>query len=272
MNVPIFTVDAFTSEPFRGNPASVCLPDAPKSDAWMQGVAAEMNHAETAFLHQGRLRWFTPKVEVDLCGHATLATAHVLWETGRLGPRDAAKFETRSGTLTAGRKSGGGGPGDEREIELDFPSMPAQRAEAPPGLIESLGVKPLFVGRNRFDWFVEVASEAEVRAASPDFARLKAIPARGVMLTSLASPANAKSFDFVSRFFAPAAGIDEDPVTGSAHCCLAPFWCERLRRDELLGFQASARGGFVRVKQAGERVLLGGRAVTVLRGELAAES
>jgi len=269
VNVPIFTVDAFTSEPFRGNPASVCLLDALRSDAWMQGVAAEMNHAETAFLDQGRLRWFTPKVEVDLCGHATLATAHVLWESGRLAARDTAKFETRSGTLTAARKNGGGGDG---EIELDFPSVPAQRADAPPGLIESLGVKPRFVGRNRFDWFVEVASEAEVRAASPDFARLKAIPARGVILTSLADPANAKSFDFVSRFFAPAAGIDEDPVTGSAHCCLAPYWCERLRRDELLGFQASERGGFVRVKQAGERVLLGGRAVTVLRGELAAES
>jgi PhzF family phenazine biosynthesis protein len=272
MAFPILTVDAFTAEPFRGNPAAVCLLPSPRDDAWMQAVAAEMNLAETAFLHPEstlasgrgsdgrlmRLRWFTPKLEVDLCGHATLAAAHVLWDTGRLPANEIARFQTRSGLLTAAKR------GDE--IELDFPVEPATAAEAPAGLLEALGAKARFVGRNRMDWLVEVDSEATLRALAPDFVKLKPFKTRGVIVTS---PSSTTGIDFVSRFFAPAAGIDEDPVTGSAHCCLAPFWSQRLKREELVGYQASARGGVVRTKIAGARVLLSGRAVIVVRGELA---
>jgi len=268
MSQPIQVVDAFTAEPFRGNPAAVCVLSSPRDEGWMQAVAAEMNLAETAFLHpEGatargeptmRLRWFTPKVEVDLCGHATLAAGHVLWETRRLASSEVARFQTRSGLLTATRH------GDE--IELDFPAEPATAATAPEGMLEALGVAARFVGRNRMDWLVEIDSEATLRALAPDFMKLKAFKTRGVMVTS---PSSTKGIDFVSRFFAPAAGIDEDPVTGSAHCCLAPYWSQKLRRDELVGYQASARGGVVRTKVAGARVLLSGRAVTTLRGELA---
>jgi len=264
MGIAIHTVDAFTAEPFRGNPAAVCLLAAPRDAGWMQSVAAEMNLAETAFVHpEGgalRLRWFTPKVEVDLCGHATLAAAHVLWQTGRLGPGERARFETRSGALVAARR------GDE--IELDFPATPVHAAKPPPELLPALRIAPgaaRFTGRSRFDWLVEVGSEAEVRALAPDFALLRPVGGRGVIVTSAAAAAG---FDFVSRFFAPAAGIDEDPVTGSAHCALAPYWGGRLRRDAMAGWQASARGGAVGVRLAGDRVLLYGRAVTVLRCEL----
>jgi PhzF family phenazine biosynthesis protein len=262
MSTPLFQVDAFTDRPFAGNPAAVCLLPGPRDAAWLQSVAAEMNLSETAFLHLGgegfRLRWFTPTVEVDLCGHATLASAHVLWETGLLAPDEGARFFTRSGLLTAERR--------EEWIELDFPAEPAAAAEAPPGLVEALGVTPRCVGRNRMDYLVEAESEAVVRSLEPDLALLRTVSARGVIVTSRA--AKRTVYDFVSRFFAPQSGIDEDPVTGSAHCCLGPYWSERLGKNDLVGYQASARGGVVRVRVGGERVILGGQAVTVLRGEL----
>jgi PhzF family phenazine biosynthesis protein len=260
--IPLHWVDAFTSEAFRGNPAAICLLESARDAAWMQAVAAEMNLAETAFVQREgdafRLRWFTPKVEVDLCGHATLAAAHVLWESERLAASEPARFETRSGRLTATRARDGA-------IEMDFPAEPASAAPPPAGLLESLRAKARFVGRNRMDWFVELDSEAAVRALAPDFAALRKVPTRGVIVTA---PSSTPGFDFVSRFFAPAAGIDEDPVTGSAHCCLAPYWSSKLGRPSLVGFQASPRGGVVRTRAEGARVILGGSAVTILRAEL----
>lgn len=227
----------------------------------MQNVAREMNLSETAFLlRQGdgfSLRWFTPAVEVDLCGHATLASAHILWEIGLLSPNESARFQTRSGLLTAQRQ------GDW--IEMDFPAEPAKPADAPPELAAALGIEPRFVGRNRFDYLVEVDSEEAVRIMQPDFNLLRAVPTRGVIATSRA---DSPEYDFVSRFFAPTVGIHEDPVTGSAHCCLGPFWRDRLGKEELIAYQASARGGIVRVHVRGDRVLLGGQAVTIWRGEL----
>ena len=261
MRLPLFQVDAFTNQPFAGNPAAVCLLDEPGDPAWMQQVAREMNLAETAFLVKQAdgysLRWFTPAVEVDLCGHATLASAHVLWEQGYLSPGDQARFHTKSGLLTAEQQ------GDW--IELNFPAKPEEPAESIPGLAEALGTTPVYVGMSQFDCLVEVESEAVVRGIQPDFARLSAIPARGVIVTSQAST---PGYDFVSRFFGPRVGVPEDPVTGSAHCVLSPFWSARLGRAELIGYQASARGGMVRARLDGERVRLGGQAVTVLRGEL----
>ena len=266
MTLPIIQVDAFTDEPFAGNPAAVCvLPDA-RDAAWMQRVAREMNLAETAFLrHRSNdgasfdLRWFTPTTEVDLCGHATLASAHVLWESGQVDPAQMLSFHTKSGVLTATRQ------GDW--IELDFPATPEQPAEPPVGLVEALRVVPQYVGKSRFDYLVLVDNEAAVRAIAPDFTQLRSVPARGVIVTSRA---DTQGWDFVSRFFAPAAGIDEDPVTGSAHCCLAPFWTERLHKKDMVARQVSARGGTVKVRLDGDRVRLGGQAVTVLRGELLA--
>jgi PhzF family phenazine biosynthesis protein len=222
-----------------------------------------MNLSETAFLRERPdgfgLRWFTPAVEVDLCGHATLAAAHVLWETGRLDPAAAARFHTRSGLLTAIRR------GDW--IELDFPSTPNEPAEAPPGLLEALGAVPRYVGRNRFDYLVELEGEDAVRNLRPDFTRLGAVAARGIIVTSRSATPDR---DFVSRFFAPASGVNEDPVTGSAHCALAPFWSRRLKRDKFVAHQISQRGGVLKVQLDGARVRLGGQAVTVLRGELLA--
>ena len=261
MEIPIYQVDAFTDRPFAGNPAAVCVLDRPADTGWMQHVAAEMNLSETAFLYaEGdgfRLRWFTPTVEVDLCGHATLASAHVLWTTGYLWTSEEARFYTNSGLLTARQVDGW--------IEMDFPAVPAQPAEPLPGLIEGLGVTPLATARNQFDYLVEVATEEEIRNLTPDFARLRPLDMRGVMVTCRS--ANSR-YDFVSRFFGPGAGINEDPVTGSAHCCLGPYWGERLGKTELIGYQASPRGGVVRVRLAGDRVLLGGQAVMVLRGTL----
>ncbi|MGH7475433.1 MAG: PhzF family phenazine biosynthesis protein [Longimicrobiales bacterium] len=254
-------VDAFTDEPFRGNPAAVLVLDQAVSGAWMQAVAREMNLSETAFLRRRdngwQLRWFTPTVEVDLCGHATLASAHALWEEGHAAAEAELRFETRSGPLAARRT------GDW--IELDFPAEPATACEAPAGLAEALGARPVSVARNRFDLLVLLDSETELNELAPDFRALRAVANRGVIVTSRTERGEA---DFVSRFFAPAVGIDEDPVTGSVHCCLAPFWAERLGRDELTGYQASARGGTVRVAVRGARVLLFGQAITVLRGEL----
>ncbi len=263
MGIPISGVDAFTERAFAGNPAAVCVLAEAREDSWFRAVAAEMNLAETAFLlpeeGEWRLRWFTPTVEVDLCGHATLASAHELWETGRADPAAPLVFRTKSGRLSASRH----GPA----IELDFPADPPSPAPAPPGLLESLGVAARPVVRGRFDFLVEFESEAVLRGLRPDFHALAAAggEARGVIVTA---PSSDPEFDFVSRFFAPAAGIDEDPVTGSAHCCLGPFWAARLGKTSLVGFQASRRGGVVSVRLGGGRAYLGGRAVTVWRGEL----
>lgn len=261
MALTILQVDAFTDTPFRGNPAAVCVLPAPRDEAWMQAVALEMNLSETAFLVRRDdaygLRWFTPTIEVALCGHATLASAHVLWEDGHLPAAREARFHTKSGLLTAARA------GDW--IELDFPAKPETAAPPPPGLTEALGAAPKYVGKNQFDYLVELDAEETVRGLAPDHTALAKLPVRGVMVTSRATTA---PYDFVSRFFAPGSGIPEDPVTGSAHCALGPFWAGRLGRTELLAYQASPRGGVVRVRVAGDRVKLGGRAVTVLRGEL----
>jgi PhzF family phenazine biosynthesis protein len=258
----LLQIDAFTSEAFRGNPAAVCLLDHTADEEWMQSVAGEMNLSETAFVTKQDdgfgLRWFTPTVEVALCGHATLASAHALWEERILESGETARFHTKSGLLTATRLGS--------RIELDFPATSAEEEIAPDGLLQSLKITdPLFVGRNRFDILVEVSSEGELRALIPDHAQLRRLPVRGVIVTSRSS---VSTFDFVSRFFAPGSGVDEDPVTGSAHCCLTPYWAPKLGRTEMTAFQASARGGVVHVRLAGDRVKLGGDAVTVLRGEL----
>jgi len=266
MTQTIYQVDAFADRPFAGNPAGVCLLPGPAEEAWMQAVAREMNLSETAFLVRGadgdgfNLRWFTPAVEVKLCGHATLASAHILWQTGALQPGEQARFHTLSGLLTAEQR------GDW--IEMDFPAKPEQAADSPAGLAEALGAAPRYVGRNVFDYLVELEDEAAVRGLKPDFTALGKLPVRGVIVTARSS---SPGFDFVSRFFAPAVGINEDPVTGSAHCCLTPFWAKRLGKDEMTAFQASARGGTVRVRLAGDRVRLSGQAVTVLHCELVAE-
>jgi PhzF family phenazine biosynthesis protein len=261
MALTITQIDAFTDRPFAGNPAAVCMLGEPPVDSWMQLLAREMNLSETAFLlpRDGGfgLRWFTPTVEVDLCGHATLASAHFLWEQGHLPANQPARFHTRSGLLTAEKQG--------TWIEMDFPATPAEHDTSAVVLESALRVKACYVGRTRFDYVVEADSEETIRAIKPDFGALGRLEARGVIVTSRAS---GSGYDFVSRFFAPAFGIDEDPVTGSAHCCLGPFWKERLGRDNLVGFQASARGGFVRTRCVGDRVRISGQAVTVLRGEL----
>ena len=279
MKQPIVQVDAFTDQPFRGNPAAVCILEQERSEAWMQAVAQEMNLAETAFLlplssqedAQGRayrLRWFTPLVEVDLCGHATLASAHVLWEEGHATYGETLRFHTRSGILTASRAG--------QTITLDFPAEPAEPTPTPPGLLEALRISPVWIGRNRMDYLVEVSDAGTLNSIRPDMGLLSQIPCRGIIVTaparnnadngSLSMPH--PGIDFVSRFFAPAVGVDEDPVTGSAHCCLGPYWAERLQKLELTGYQASSRGGVVQIRLDGDRVKLGGRAVTILRGEL----
>lgn len=259
--IPLFQVDAFTDKPFAGNPAAVCLLDAPRPDQWLQLVAREMNLSETAFVLRREdgdygLRWFTPQVEVDLCGHATLATAHVLFSQGLAGD-DQVRFHTRSGVLTASK-------GEPGWLELDFPAEPPREMELDPAIIQALGVNPLFTGGNRFDYLVEVDGAGVVRSLTPDMALLASVTERGVMVTA---PGEG-GCDFVSRFFAPRIGVPEDPVTGSAHCCLGPFWQQRLGRDMMLGRQISPRGGQVRVTMKGDRVLLGGQAVTVLAGNL----
>ena len=261
---PLFQIDAFTSEAFRGNPAAVCLLDTPHDERWMQQVAAEMNLSETAFVEPRadgfNLRWFTPVAEVNLCGHATLASAHVLWETGRLKLSETARFHTRSGVLTATH--------DGQWIELNFPVVAPEPVTAPPGLLEALGVAPgdaRYVGRGGTDYVIEVGAEAAVRDMRPDFVRLAGVECRGVTVTARSVDG---ACDFVSRFFAPKVGINEDPVTGSAHCRLVPYWSAKLGRVEMLAHQVSARGGVLLVKLDGDRVRMAGRAVTVLRGDL----
>lgn len=269
MAIPLFQVDAFTSRTFAGNPAAVCLLDGPAEADWMQSVAQEMNLSETAFLYPVadgfHLRWFTPAAEVALCGHATLASAHVLWSAGVLPVGAQARFHTLSGLLTADQIPGTEEDGpDDSWIELDFPAKPVTPAEAPPDLLESLGVQPTFIGRSQFDYLLELPSPAYVRSIEPDFTRLKKVPARGVIVTA-ASP---HPFDFISRFFAPAVGVNEDPVTGSAHTSLTPYWSAILGKTHLTAFQASGRGGVLRLRLKNDRVGIAGQAVTVFTGQL----
>ena len=262
MGLPLFHVDAFTQTPFAGNSAAVCILDKPRDETWLQQVASEMNLAATAFLYPQEdgysLRWFSAKVELELCGHGTLASAHTLWEQGYLANDAQARFYTRGGFLTAKQ--------DGEWIELNFPAKPEVAAEPLTVLKESLGVTPHYVGKSQLDYLVELESEEIVRSIQPDFGQLATLPARGIIITAAANAGS--EYDFVSRFFCPSVGINEDPVTGSAHCALSPFWSKRLGRAQLTGYQASERGGIVRVQFDGDRVHLGGQAITVLRGQL----
>jgi predicted PhzF superfamily epimerase YddE/YHI9 len=263
MPIRIVTVDAFTDVPFAGNPAAVCVLPEPRPEEWMRNVAREMNLSETAFLLPNEdgfhLRWLTPAVEVDLCGHATVASAHVLWQDGHLPDGRQARFHTRSGLLLADRRG--------EWIELDFPIKIATVAEPPAELLPALGVKALAVAKNAFDYLVEVESEEILRGMSPDHSTLRKIPVRGVIVTSRSST---DGFDFISRFFAPGSGIDEDPVTGSSHTALGPYWAGKLGKVEMTGYQASARGGVVRVRLNEDRIILGGQAVTVMDAQFLA--
>ena len=270
MEIPILQIDAFTAEAFKGNPAAVCLLDRSHPDDWMQRVAAEMNLSETAFVLPRSvredgfdLRWFTPLMELPLCGHATLASAQALWETGKLAAGEDARFHTRSGLLIAKRVGA--------RIEMDFPSLPVQDAALPKDVQKALGAVPRYTGRacgqggSEKNFLLEFETEEVVRGLQPNYSLLREAAETGVIVTARASSGQ---YDFVSRFFAPYAGIDEDPVTGSAHCSLAPYWSERLDKSEMIGYQASARGGVVHVRMSDGRVFLGGEAVTVLRGSL----
>ena len=257
----IFQVDAFTQQPFSGNPAAVCLLKSAADVAWMQHLAAEMNLAETAFVFPDadrfQLRWFTPTVEVDLCGHATLATSHILWETGQVGEKDPCVFDSKSGELRAQRIAD--------QIQLDFPISPVSEKAAPAGLLQALSVPVQFVGMSQFDYLVEVDSVATLRSIKPDMQGLINLGSRGVIVTCRDETGE---FDFVSRFFAPAVGVDEDPVTGSAHCALSHYWMKKLQKNCLNAWQASPRGGGMQVSVEGDRVKLLGQAITIFRGEL----
>ncbi len=266
MGQTITQVDAFTNTPFQGNPAAVCVLPAPRSEDWMQKVAQEMNLSETAFLVRQddgyNLRWFTPTVEVPLCGHATLASAHVLWSEGYLSSETAARFYTKSGLLIAHKK--------EEWIELDFPVNRSEVTILSLELHQALGIpieSIMSVMKNSLAYLVEVESEEWVRKIQPNFELLKALPISKTIVTSLTNKDS--EYDFISRFFAPGAGINEDPVTGAAHCCLAPFWRDRLNKDQFLAYQASSRGGVLKITyDGGSRVCISGQAVTILKGEL----
>lgn len=267
MKQTIIQVDAFTDQPFQGNPAAVCVLEEPADEAWMQNVAQEMNLSETAFVIKGKdgfnLRWFTPTTEVPLCGHATLATAHALWSEGHLAKEKSAQFNTLSGLLIANFVSSDQGDW----IELDFPANLSTETAAPPDLITALGVPLKAVQKNSLGYLVEVDSAQIVRDLKPNFSLLKTLAIPDVVVTSLAEQNT--DYDFVSRFFAPGLGIDEDPVTGAAHCCLAPYWRSKLGKDRFLAQQVSARGGVIKVNyDGGSRVLLQGQALTILRGEI----
>ena len=261
MGRKIYQVDAFTDSPFKGNPAGVCLLDHTVPDEWMKNVASEMNLSETAFLYPEddgfRLRWFTPKVEVDLCGHATLASAHILWEKEILKPGEQAKFFTRSGLLTAKK--------DGDWIILDFPSLAPVEIPVPEALKLIIQTDILYLGKSRFDWLVEIADEDFLRNFIPDCSAITRLPVRGLILTS-----RSRKYDFVSRFFVPAVGVNEDPVTGSAHSVLTPYWAVKLGKNELFAYQASLRGGELKLWNRGDRVGIGGQAVTVMEIDLLA--
>lgn len=262
MSLTIWQVDAFTDKPYQGNPAGVCILEKPADEKWMQAAAREMNLSETAFLLPEKdgynLRWFTPAVEVELCGHATLAAAHVLNNEGFPASGGAYSFQTLSGLLRAAVSPDG-------MIELDFPEEKADQAPAPRNLHEIFGLTPLFTGKNRFDYLLEFESEAQIRNLNPDLSALAGIEARGFIVTSRSE---SPEVDFVSRFFAPGVGVPEDPVTGSAHCCLGPYWGAKLGQDRMTARQVSARGGELTVRLAEGRVFIGGRAVTVMKGQL----
>jgi PhzF family phenazine biosynthesis protein len=259
--VPCWQVDAFTDHAFGGNPAAVCWLESEAETAWMQSVAAEMNLSETSFVRplgdKLELRWFTPTMEVDLCGHATLATAHALWSAERVSRDRPLQFQTRSGVLTCKRS------GDW--IELDFPATPPSLVPPTDQLRDVLGVNVLKAGKSRYYTMAVLESADSVRTVAPDFRKMKELPTLGVIVTA---PSDDPKYDFVSRFFAPAMGVDEDPVCGSAHCCLAPYWGELFGKRELNAYQASARGGILRLRLNGDRVDLIGQAVVVWRGEL----
>jgi PhzF family phenazine biosynthesis protein len=262
LGIPFYQIDAFADKAFTGNPAAVCLLQEEAEEEWMQSVAAEMNLSETAFILPRSngfvLRWFTPTTEVDLCGHATLASAHVLWNSGCLEQGDTARFHTRSGLLTAKLRNGW--------VELDFPSTPVVPVEPPLELSDLIGIVPKYVGQSRFDLLIELNDVGELGELNPDYVGLSRLSVRGFVVTV---QSDIPDYDFLSRFFAPATGVQEDPVTGSAHCALAPYWAEKLGKKEMIGFQASRRGGEVKVKYMGDRVKLIGQAITVMHGELA---
>lgn len=269
MSLPFYQIDSFTSEAFSGNPAAVVLLDKERSDTWLQSVAMENNLSETAFVLPSTaaqtwpLRWFTPTIEVDLCGHATLAAAHALWESETAPSDQPITFETRSGPLTI-KKNGS-------QIQMDFPVTPVAKTDAPLGVIESMqinGQQPKFteVLKSSFDYIVVVEDESTVRNMTVDFRQLSQVDARGAIVTAIADPTS--DYDFVSRFFGPAAGVDEDPVTGSAHCALIDYFSQKLNRNQLIGYQASARGGIVEVEKRGDRAILSGEAITIISGQL----
>ncbi len=279
LGAKLHLVDAFAHAPFTGNPAGVCLLESEAPAAWMQALAAELKQSETAFVvpmesgaastlgpagtaKQFSLRWFTPTSEVDLCGHATLASAHVLWSTGVLAERELARFQTRSGWLACALRPDG-------SIEMDFPAHRPVAHEAPLELAAALGCQPVWIGKTRLDWFVELATAAELKALRPNLARLVNLSVRGVIVT--APGETGSGADFYSRFFAPGVGVDEDPVTGSAHCALGPHWSAKLGRNPLVGLQVSARTGYVEVEVHASRVALRGRARSVFFGQLAAQ-
>jgi PhzF family phenazine biosynthesis protein len=257
------TVDAFTDKLFHGNPAAVCVVDAFPDDELMQNIATEVNLSETAFVlpryeNHYEIRWFTPTIEVNLCGHATLAAAHVLWTEMELVNNNEIYFESKSGILKANK--------NQTDITLDFPAQLTEPTSIPDGLIEALGISPVFVGRSFDECLVELHSEEEVMNLNPDISLLSNVDCRGVIVTAEGSG----KYDFVSRFFAPRDGIPEDPVTGSAHCKLAPYWSSRLERNDFIAYQASKRGGVLKVSHVGERVLLTGQAVTAFSGRFLA--
>lgn len=259
MTLPIYVVDAFTDKPFGGNPAGVCLPSEPLNDDLMQKIAQEMNLSETAFLSPYQngysLRWFTPNTEVELCGHATLASAHILWEMSMLPNDHGINFYTKSGLLTAKK--------EDTWIQLNFPAELVSESDYPAELIEALHIDPIFVGRNRFDYFIEIESEDVLKKLRPNFSLLGTVQTRGINVTS-----KSKEFDFISRCFFPAVEVNEDPVTGSAHCGLAPYWSKKLNKTEMYAYQASARGGIINIELQQGRVLMAGQAVTVMKCEL----
>lgn len=265
--IKCWQVDAFTDRPFAGNPAAVCWLEDEADPQWMQAVAAEMNLSETTFVrrldresgseNEFGLRWFTPVVEVDLCGHATLATAHALWTAGYAAGGKPIRFHTRGGALPCVQ--------DGDFIHLDFPATPVTEPSAPAPVAAALGVEPLFVGKSKYYMLAVVESADVVRSLQPDFRQVGQLPTKGLIVTARADDSR---FDFISRFFAPALGVNEDPVCGSAHCCLAPYWAKQLGKPDLMAYQASARGGVLRLRLDGDRVMLGGQAVTVWEGEL----
>ena len=261
MNDALFIVDAFTDKPFSGNPAGVCLLSEPREAEWMQQVAFEMNLSETAFIVKQddgfQLRWFTPKIEVDICGHATLAGAHLLWETEILNSEETARFHTRSGVLTAIKQG--------EFIKMGFPAMYSRPEEFSPELLNAFKINPYYVGKFDEKLLIQVENEQIVRNLEPDFAKLKQLDERAVVVTA---ESDSEDYDFISRYFAPWVGVNEDPVTGSSHCCLATFWARQLEKKDLKGYQASPRGGFITMKLDGEKVILGGQAVTVFKGNL----